>query len=94
MFIKSIENLLILSLLTALTVKLITANCMSARQSSSNSDADCYLNHLARENVMRMGMEGGCDTPRQQVVYPDDMSKMFMPRGKNLAKYHFHLLKF
>ena len=49
--------------------------------SRANSDSDCYLNHLARENVIRMGMEGGCDIPKQQIVYPQDSAKMFMPRG-------------
>ena len=73
---KYLLNLLVL----LVAVKSILANCMSAR--SQTNDADCYLNHLARENIMRMGMEGGCDEPRQQVVYPDDTSKMYMPRGK------------
>ncbi|XP_054164698.1 uncharacterized protein LOC128962348 [Oppia nitens] len=57
---------------------------MSAR--SQTSDADCYIKHLARENVMRMGLEGGCDQPRQQIVYPDDSTKIYMPRGTLLFR--------
>ena len=82
MFAKLLKKFSILIFVLILIFKSILGNCMSAP--SSSSDADCYLNHLARENVMRMGMEGGCESPRQQVVYPDDNTKMFMPRGRDM----------
>lgn len=54
----------------------------SASQQQQQQDADCYVEYLARENVVRMGLEGGCELPKPQIIYPNDDMKMYMPRGK------------
>jgi hypothetical protein len=64
-------------------IKSIIASCIG---SNRYSDPDCYLRHSARENVIRMGTEGGCDVPKQQIVYPHDWTKNFIPRGLLLFK--------
>jgi hypothetical protein len=70
-------------------IKSTIASCMSSR-ANRYSDPDCNLRHLARENVIRMGTEGGCDVPKQQIVYPHDSTKNYIPRGLHLLITFFN----
>lgn len=74
----SFSCVLLIFLIFALKFDLIFSSCSSSRAAA---ESDCYLNHLARENVVKMGMQGGCEAPKPQIVYPQDPEKTFMPRG-------------
>ncbi len=58
----------------------VSSGCGGA--SARSSEADCFLNFMARENVIKMGMEGSCDHPKPQIVYPMSDGKVYMPRGE------------